>query len=119
MQPEERQKKAVDMIAEGAKQLITVSAGILTFTVTFYEKLKVHNAGPSAWLLVLAWIAYLASMWCGFLTIDGVTTALANLGYDFVVYDKEITKPARGQRYLFLIGTVFILVFGTIVSVIG
>jgi hypothetical protein len=112
---DERVKKAADLVVENDKQLVTVAAGILTFTVTFYEKLKGGDIGWAPWLLVVAWVAYLFSIWNGFRTLDGLTAKLGNLGTTFTVFDDSITRPASLQRRFFLVGTVLVVLFGAIV----
>src|SRR6267378_3803222 len=112
MQIDERAKKAADLVADNAKQLITVAAGVLTFTVTFYEKLKppTLDVSKTVWFLVAAWAAYLASIWYGFRTIDALAAHLEDFARDFTVFNGNITKPALLQRRLFLVSTALILI---------
>lgn len=114
---DERDQKAIDLVCDNAKQLITVAAGILTFTVTFYEKFSSAGDGTlwRLWVLVGAWIAFLASVWCGFRTIGGLTRVVAKFDKPMNVDVNVVTRPAKWQRHFFLFGYTLVISFGVLI----
>ena len=69
----EYQKKAFDFAADLTKQLITLSTGIITLTVTFSK--DVFGAASSAELgwLVATWVLFFLSIVFGLLTLMALT----------------------------------------------
>ena len=70
---QENQKKAFDFAADLTKQLITLSTGIITLTVTFSK--DVFGAASSAELgwLVVTWFLFFVSIVLGLLTLMALT----------------------------------------------
>jgi hypothetical protein len=78
MNNEERAKKAVELVVDNSKQLITIAAAILTLTIAFIDKLK-PTLPHSIWrwpviaMLVIGWAVFIASMWTGFKTLEAIS----------------------------------------------
>ncbi|MBL8182152.1 MAG: hypothetical protein JNL64_11155 [Blastocatellia bacterium] len=77
---DERSAKAFDFAADVSKQLITLATGIIAFTVTFNKDLL--NTTPSSVnhtsvkFIVGAWGLYLLSIFCGLVSLFGLTGEL-------------------------------------------
>ena len=57
----DRISKAFDLAQDGAKQLLTISAGIIVVTITFFSDFGAHASLTAKILMVIAWgsISYL------------------------------------------------------------
>ncbi len=73
---EERRQRSFELAADGTKQLIALSTGIVAFTITFSADL-LGSATPS-WKVVaiLSWILHLISTVFGLLTLFALTGQL-------------------------------------------
>ena len=113
-----REEKAVDLATDTTKQLITLAAGIITFSVTF--------AGPQAAMsktLLAAWIAYLLSISAGVVTLMAITGTLAassqssnanplSVVQTQTVYASNIRLFASIQIFALLGGALLTVAFG-------
>jgi hypothetical protein len=57
--------KAFDLAQDGAKQLLTISAGIVVVTITFFNDFGSHADLAAKILMVIAWVLYLLSIIAG------------------------------------------------------
>ena len=57
--------KAFDLAQDGAKQLLTISAGIIVVTITFFNDFGNHATLAAKILMVIAWFLYLISIVAG------------------------------------------------------
>src|SRR5947209_20194535 len=73
---EERIKKAFDFASDSTKQLITLSTGIVTLTITFGKDVFQNVPFYAKVLLVIAWVIYLLSIIFGILTLLSLTGTL-------------------------------------------
>jgi hypothetical protein len=61
--------------SEVAKQIITLSTGVITVTIAFFEKIQLNN--PRAHdLIVWSWALFVATILAAVATLQGVTTSL-------------------------------------------
>jgi len=60
-----------------AKQIITLSTGVVTVTVAFFEKIEGSSPSPLAHgLIVASWILFILTILAAVVTLMGVTTRL-------------------------------------------
>ncbi len=101
-------------------QLITVSAGLLAFTVTFAEKFtpKDHPISvPTA--LKLSWVCFAVDILIGFWTLMAITGTLDVLDHGQAETNPErwnIRIPALIMFAVFLLGIVFLIAAGWTVA---
>jgi len=125
---DDQQKKAFDFASDLTKQVITLSSGIIAFTVTFSKDfVKLDSTPKSAiWVLTLAWMFYLISIIAGVITLMGLTGQLEPVAAKSVdKADKSEHTPkitastirycSGAQLIAFLLATIFVPVFGVII----
>jgi hypothetical protein len=75
-----RKQKSFDYTSETAKQLITLAAGIIAFTVTFTKDIFINKdvdiSNFGKWMLILSWTYYFISIVAGLSTIMTLTGQL-------------------------------------------
>lgn len=107
--------KAFDYASDLAKQLITLSTGIIALTITFMRDVVKEIGTGKQVLLLSAWLLYFVSMICGVLSLMALTGALAPMG-KLATVDVMIPSNARVfgglQIAAFLLGTLGILFYG-------
>jgi hypothetical protein len=111
---DDQAKQAFTGASDWAKQIMTLSTGILTVTVTLSDTVFGDPSGVSRWLLLIAWALYIISIFGGIM----VLTALN----DTLVLDRPLRAAdvhrARKQAFLqvlsFIAGTIVIAIFGFI-----
>ena len=111
----EEGKKAVDFAADVAKQMVTLSTGIVTITLLFSKEI----AFGRAWA-VLAWIFFLISTLAGLWTLMSLTGTLLRIpekgsstGDPFKL-TTNVLFPARLQVFTFILAIV--LTIGFVIS---
>ena len=114
---DERQKKAFDFAGELTKQVITLSTGVIAFTVTFNKDfLKIETPSRVAfWFLVLSWSFYLLSILFGIAALMFLTGKLGLGGSQpLEIYDAKVRWASGIQLATFFLATLFILIFGLV-----
>lgn len=124
----EKQDRAFTIASDMVKLLITLSTGVITFTVTFCKTFLgsisgVHSIG---WLLA-SWIILVLSMILGFLTLGAMVGNLSKTNKSNVkteeakdsegeniegVYSSNITVLEFLQMVAFVVGVIFVFIFG-------
>ncbi|WP_456001391.1 hypothetical protein [Prevotella sp.] len=124
----EKQDRAFTIASDMVKLLITLSTGVITFTVTFCKTFLgsisgVHSIG---WLLA-SWIILVLSMILGFLTLGAMVGNLSKTNKSNVkteeandsegeniegVYSSNITVFEFLQMVAFVVGVIFVFIFG-------
>jgi len=100
-----------------AQQLITLSTGILALTITFSKDVLRTAPTKHAWLLKSAWTTYLLSICCGIWAMSALTGTLVPLepsSKPRLTIDFNVRLPAALQVLSFLLGIVFIILFGAV-----
>jgi hypothetical protein len=113
---DERSRKAFDFASDLAKQLITLATGILALTITFAKDILLLEEG-SRWLVLVAWSFYLLSVVAGVWALAGLTGELQpkqDLGRGPSIRERNVTRPAQVQVVLFLVATLFIVIYGSL-----
>lgn len=106
--------------ADAAKQVITLSTGVMAISITFWEKLQGGGASASFWLLA-AWFCLLAAVLASLITLFAITgtlnerdnLALGQPNNPPSVPDAmspNITTPAKFMFFFFVAGLVLLAV---------
>lgn len=113
---EERIKKAFDFAADGTKQLITLSTGIVTLMITFSKDVLGGAPAGARILLIFAWVIYLLSITCGVWTLLALTGSLepaqTNQAPPASIRGRNVTLPSIVQILLFVLATALTVAFG-------
>jgi|SRR5215469_11935329 len=112
---DESLKKAFDFAADLAKQLITLSTGIVTVTITFAKDFLPKEATLEAkrWA-IFAWYAFFASIVCGVWTLMALTGTLDQKPGNTIrisIRGGNVVVPASLQILLFLSGMLLAIFF--------
>jgi hypothetical protein len=105
--------KSFDFAADATKQLITVATGVVTAAVIFSKDFSPTGRGYA----VAAWIFLILSVICGIVSLLGLVGQLTNSqdgpNLPTLSGEKSIIRPAAGAQVgLFLVGMVFLIIFG-------
>lgn len=74
---DERLAKAFDFSQDSAKQLITLSTGVLALTITFYKDFAPQAGAGSKTTMTIGWLFFVLSITCGVAHLFALTGALA------------------------------------------
>jgi hypothetical protein len=112
MDENERNKKAFDFAADLAKQMVTLSTGIVTLTLLFSHDI---HALKRFWAVV-AWCFYLLSTLCGLWTLMALTGTLASENAreqkgSLIPLGTNIRTPAKAQVVTFGLASMSTLIF--------
>ena len=107
-------KAAFASAADWSKQLVTLSTGIVTLTVSFSDKLFANPSTTEKTLLWASWVAHLIAILAGVMVLGSLTGALAASGVpdQTQVNNSAIKLFARTQLATFGAGVVLIVAFG-------
>jgi len=106
--------KGVDLIVEVTKQLLTLSTGILTLTVTFAKYLKESGGVVSIGFLKAAWVLYLLCILFGIWTLMAVAGSMVPVTGNPPGNVDSARLPAALQIGSFFLGTVCIVLVGVL-----
>jgi hypothetical protein len=98
-----------------AKQLITLATGILALSITFIKDVLKSNGKVITWPLKSAWFLYLFSVVFGIwemMAITGSIFAAVSTSAPSSAYGTNVRIPALLQILTFLLGTIFLIVYG-------
>lgn len=108
---DERLAKAFDFSQDSAKQLITLSTGVLALTITFYKDFAPQAGHGSKTLMTFGWLAFLLSILCGVVHLFALTGALApKTGGELKLHWPIADFSLGGQQILFVIALVLTVV---------
>jgi hypothetical protein len=111
---DDQTKQAFTGASDWAKQIMTLSTGIVTLTVTLSDKIFGDLSAGAQWLLFIAWALYIASILGGIWVLTRLNDTLV-LDRPLVAAD---VQAARKQAFLqvltFTAGTIVIAIFGFI-----
>ena len=112
----DRVKAAFVSASDLAKQLLTLSTGVLGITVTFSKDLIERLTETGRWRLEIAWILLACSLLAGIWALMALTGALGNRtsvsDSDLKVYRPSIQIPFVLQVALFVVGLGFLVYAG-------
>jgi hypothetical protein len=109
---QENVKMAFEFARDLSNQLITLSVGVLAFTVTFHKEYVKSIRPSAAWLLVMAWVSHLLAI------LAGIASTMALTGT--LLKEIDANHPIGGnvrwfagiQIILFVLGTLLIIIYG-------
>ena len=111
----ENSKEAFGFAQDTTKQVISLSTGILTISITFYKSISAIPSPGIGWCLALSWVLYLFSILFGVWTLLALTGSLEpakKAEPQPSITGKNITLPARLQIIAFVFGIVFTVTYG-------
>lgn len=95
---DENQKKAFDFSADLTKQIITLSTGIFTLTVTFSKDIIGSVESSNRYLLLISWILFIISILFGISTLMALTGNL-----DPMTKNNEDDKESENKPKIYTI----------------
>jgi len=107
---DEHVSKAFDTAQDASKQLLTVAAGIVVLTITFFENFGKHAPFSAKVLLAVAWIAYSISILCGIFTLQTLAGNLQKKNLNIYQFNTQIFSII--QIVTFLIALTLTVVAG-------
>lgn len=114
----EGRKKAFELAADAAKQLLTLSTGVIAFSVTFLKdifNIAAHKITPAGYcVLVSMWLFYLASAVAGILTLNWLAALALNDEPELVGSDAQ--NAGKWQMLLFAIALLLTVTFGALLA---
>jgi hypothetical protein len=114
----DRSKAAFTAVADLTKQLLTITAGILTITVTFSKDLVTRLPDGDRWTLTTGWLLLVAAAAFGIWTLMALAGSLAHDldgSASLSPYRANVLIPATLMIITFLAALVLIAVAGWIV----
>jgi len=112
---EDLRKKAFDFASETTKQLITLSTALIALSITFRGN---FNEGGNETLLLLCWISFFVSVLLGIGTLMALTGTLEKSTekgenkVELSIYGKNVKRPSGFQILFFLLGLMFLGIYG-------
>jgi hypothetical protein len=112
--------KAFQYASETSKLLITLSTGVIAFTVTFIDKQSLfkpdeHNLGQRT-ILVVSWVLLLAAAIIGIWTQLALTDILEPKvkvhGYLPSIRNRKVKIPFQLQAIIFIAGIICTVIYG-------
>lgn len=112
---EDLRKKAFDFASATVKQLITLSTALIVLSITFSDNF--NNQGNKT-LLLICWISFFLSVLFGIMTLMALTGTLEKCTEDNIkkvdlsIYRTNVKRPSGLQIGFFLIGLLFLGIYG-------
>ena len=112
---EELKKKAFDFASETTKQLITLSTALIALSITFEDNFSGSGNKTS---LLICWISLFVSVLFGIATLMALTGTLEKCTEEcdnpvkLSIYGKNVKRPSVLQILFFLIGLLFLAIYG-------
>jgi hypothetical protein len=107
---DEHVSKAFDTAQDSSKQLLTVAAGIVVLTITFFEDFGKHAPFSAKVLLAASWVAYSISILCGIFTLQTLAGNLEN--EKLSIYELNTKIFSIAQIATFVIALILTVVAG-------
>lgn len=102
--------KAFDLAQDGAKQLLTLAAGIVVVTITFFSDFGSHAEAAAKLLMAISWILYLFSIVAGIFVLYSLAGNLQRKKLD--IYEDPVRLFSICQLVLFLLALLVTVVAG-------
>jgi hypothetical protein len=97
---DEHVSKAFDTAQDASKQLLTVAAGIVVLTITFFEDFGKHAPFSAKVLLLIAWIVYSISILCGICTLQTLAGNLQNKSLSIYQFNTKLFSIGQIATFL-------------------
>lgn len=101
---DETTKKSFEFAQDTTKQLITLSTGIVAITLTFFKDFAPGSSDSARYLMTIAWVFFLVSIFFGVLHLLALTGALS--GAPATVWNKNAVIASAFQQIAFMVGLV-------------
>lgn len=121
---DELEKQSLDAARDTVKQLITLATGVITVTVTFYDKIFSSPSGIAKTLTLAGWSLFLLSIAMGIFSLMALTGAYVELnkrrgesrtdGQKLSISDAGLRWFPALQIVLFFAALIFVVIFGAI-----
>ena len=111
---DDQTKQVFTSASDWSKQILTLSTGIVTLTITFADKIFGDLSSGEKWLLYVSWALYLVSIFFGVWFLSALTGTLAT-GTSLTpasVNGANMRIPGLLQLFAFVAGTAAIVIFG-------
>ena len=113
---ENQKGKAYEFAADLIKQLITLSTGILTLTLAFYDKFLSTSGSPTT-LMVASWFVFLLSILCGVGGLMGLTGGLSgDTEPDIQGFQQQVVPAIQVITFVIALG---LMIFAVVTSTNG
>jgi hypothetical protein len=111
---DDQTKAAFTSASDWSKQILTLSTGIVTLTISFSDKIFGDLSDTEKWFLWIAWGLYVVSIVGGVWLLSALTGTLAKATAPTAasVYDTNTRVAAIAQVVCFVLATISIVVFG-------
>jgi hypothetical protein len=115
---DDQAKQAFASASDWSKQILTLSTGIVTVTVSFSDKIFGPLSHGEKLFLYGSWVVYLVSILGGVWTLSALTGTLAGATEPSSsdVYKSNTRVPAIVQVVAFVLATISIVVFGILAA---
>ena len=104
--------KAFDFAQDTTKQLLTLSTGVITLTITFLKDVTKDAPHDSLGFLHAAWVLFLISIVSGVFVLMTLTGVVASEGAVATIYRGNVRLLSIVQILTFLLALAGVLVFG-------
>lgn len=108
----ERVAKAFDLAQDGSKQLLTLSAGIVVVTITFFSDFGSHATLVAKILMAIAWFCYLISVTAGIFVLYTLAGNLQHGRMDIYLNPTRLFSIV--QLLIFLLALFLTIVAGAV-----
>jgi hypothetical protein len=108
---DDRRKKSIDLVADVTKQLVTLSAAIVTFMTTIYKQ-EIHDHEPGVLLSVGFAVASVIGGLVVLALLAGTVADISGIQESEIsVSDPRIKWPALLQMILFVFALIILIGF--------
>ena len=113
---DDQRKLAFEFARDSSKQIITLSTGIIALTITFSKDFIASVDNTARTIALLAWFAFLFSVFAGVWTLLALTGTLEALDDSGLVSirGRNVTLPSMMQIVSFLLGLLLTVLFGVL-----
>ena len=111
----EQTKIAFEFARDTVRQFITLATGLIALTITFAKDFISPTSGEIRFYALISWIFLLVSIIFGLFALMALTGTLGNKKEQISessINQKNIAIPASMQILFFIMGLVFLLIFG-------
>jgi hypothetical protein len=103
--------KAFDLAQDASKQVLTISAGIVVLTITFFDDFGAHAPHAPKILMAVGWVIYLISMIAGIFFLHTLAGNLQG-GTKLSIYEENARTLSLVQIIAFLLAVLVTIIAG-------
>jgi hypothetical protein len=111
---DDQTKAAFGSATETIKNVITLSSGILTVSITFLKDINKHPSSLEVWIIEASWVCLLLAAVSGVLTLAAITGTVARSKplEATALYGANIARPMAACMFLFVVGLMLTAAYG-------